>query len=334
MPKKQKTSPMLMCAICAVTDSGALPEWVMICPPGQTMEGRQGEYVLGRDGRVFHIADAADVVTASIEHEAVYGAPLDEQHKTQLDGRWGGSAPAYGWFKDYRTAANGAIEAKVEWTDLGEAAVTRKHYRFISLAADVYERDGVYEVVAITGGGLTNWQNLEVQALNHQQNNKEDGMLKALLMALCGKEDATQEEALNAIQTLQTARTTLNSQGSVVPKADYDRVSTALNAAQAELKTNKETAFKEKVTAAINAAVEAGKVSPASKPFWEKTIATEDALNSFETDFVAKAPVLTPDQSAPTGTPPGGSGTALNQSTLEMGRIFGNSKEDLEKYGK
>ena len=94
----------------------------------------------------------------------------------------------------------------IELNNLGLDAVDNKHYRYASVA---FEFDfETLEILFIKGAGLTNNQNLQVQALNNRlpanagANQQEDGMLKALLTALGLKEDASQETALNAIQVL------------------------------------------------------------------------------------------------------------------------------------
>lgn len=288
--------------------------------------------VPGRDGRYWKMLDLPAVLTASAEYIAEYGAPLDEGHKMFINAE---GAPAFGWFQSFSEGSDGAISGQCELTDLGAAAIDNKHYRFASVVFD-FDLDTL-EILVIRGAGLTNKQNLQVPALNNQQPPKEDEMNPKLLAALgitpSGDDAKDLTFALNAIEALAADKATaLNAAKTMVPKADYDTVNTALNAAKDKLKQIEEAGFAEKRATAINSAVEAGKVSPASKPYWEKTLTTAEALNSFETDFVAKAPVLTPEQTAPTGELPNG-GTALNAAEKELGDVFGNSAEDLAKYG-
>ena len=106
---------------------------------------------------------------------------------------------------------------------------------------------------------------------------------------------------------------------------------TALNAAQTELKILKGDAFKQKVSAALNKAQTDGKLTPAARAKWEPSITDDTALNHF-TAVMDVSPVLTKDQ-IPAGEAPAG-GTALNAAEIELGKHFGNSEEDLKKYGK
>ena len=324
MPKKHKIySAQCTMALNAVGD-GAVRTINLL--PAPLADGT----IPGRDGRCWKLNHAEAVIAASNAYIAANGAALDEGHKMFF----APDAPAFGWFKAFAVNEAGGVDGSNELTNLGIEAINNKHYRYASVVFD-YDFETL-EILVIKGAGLTNNQNLQVQALNTQLPadagaNKEDGMLKAILMALCGREDATQEAALARIQELTTAQTALNARGELVPKADLTLALNRAETAETALTGIRSAAFKEKVAAAINAAITAGKVSPASKPYWEKTVLTEEALNSFNDDFVAKAPVLTADQ-VQTEQPE--TGTALNAAEKAIGTVFGNSTEDLIKYGK
>ncbi len=284
----------------------------------------------GRDGRYWKLLNADAIITASNAYVASNGSPLDEGHKMYYTP----DAPAFGWFKSFAVNADGGIDGVLELNNLGLEAIDNKHYRYASVAFE-YDFETL-EILFIKGAGLTNNQNLQVQALNNRLpagagNNEEDGMLKKILMALCGKEDATEEAALGRIQELTTAHTALNARGEMVPKQQLIDATTALNTAQTELKTLKGDAFKEKVTTALNKAQTDGKLTPAARAKWEPSITDETALNHFN-DVMEVSPVLTKDQ-IPAGEVPAGD-TALNAAEIGLGKHFGNSEEDLKKYGK
>jgi phage I-like protein len=325
MPKKQKIqSAMCVMALNAAGD-GATRTIHLIPKP------LEDGTVPGRDGRYWKLSSPEAVVAASNAGLEKFHAPLDEGHKMF----YSPDAPAFGWFQSFGVSEDGGISGVNELTDLGLNAINNKHYRYASVVFD-YDLETL-EILVIKGAGLTNNQNLQVQALNTQLPagagaNKEEGMLKAILMALCGREDATQEQALNAVQVLKTAQTALNAQGEMVPKQQLLDATTALNTAQAELKTLKEAGFKEKVAAALNTAQTAGKLTPAARAKWEEMIKDDAALNHFRSVMDA-SPVLTKDQAQPAGDPPG-SATAINAAEKALGEVFGNSEEDLKKYGK
>ncbi|MFH1984129.1 MAG: phage protease [Pseudomonadota bacterium] len=79
---------------------------------------------------------------------------------------------------------------------------------------------------------------------------------------------------------------------------------------------------------AVTAAMKAGKITPDQKP-WATDYATRD-LPGFTT-FVAKAPVVITPGKLPDSTleAPG----AVSDATMTVAKFFGNTKEDLEKYG-
>lgn len=325
MPKIQKIKSALCVMALNAAGDGATRTIHLIPKP------LEDGTVPGRDGRYWKLSNPEAVVAASNAALALQHAPLDEGHKMF----YSPDAPAFGWFQSFAVNADGGVEGINELTDLGINAIDNKHYRYASVVFD-YDFETL-EILVIKGAGLTNNQNLQVQALNTQLPagagaNKEDGMLKAILMALCGREDATQEAALGRIQELMTAQTALNARGEMVPKQQLLDATTALNTAQTELKTLKATGFKEKVTTALNAASAAGKLTPAARAKWEPVITDDAALNHFN-DVMEAMPVLTKDQLPEGGNPPG-SATALNAAEKAIGDVFGNSEADLAKYGK
>jgi phage I-like protein len=313
------------CVALNAAQDGAAPEWVELIPAG--------ELVIGLDGRKWIMTDAQKVVDASNALIRTDGdSPIDKEHLMFLRD---GDGEAYGWVKEYRLAANGSIEGRVEWTDLGIEAVSRKHYRFVSVAFDFDYN--TMEVMVVKGGGLTNRKNLRVAALNNTQPNTEENMDPKLMAALglvpTGDQAKDTAAALNAIQQLQSAHATaLNAQKDLVPRADLQTALNAKDALQAKIDQINADTFKAKVETAVNAAVVAGKVTPGTKQYHLDTIKTPEALNSFEATY-GKAPALMPEAAAaPDGSPD--EQTALNAAELEIAAVFGNTAEDLKKYGK
>jgi phage I-like protein len=314
-------------SIALNAQNGTVPEWVELIPPGPIVKGR--------DRRMWQMEDSQRVVDASNAWAKANGAPLDVEHATQIKAPQGEPAPACGWFAEYRVAANGAIEARVEWTDLGKGYVERREYRFISVAFD-YDL-GSYEILMIVGGGLTNRKNLSVAALNSETENKEKAMDKELLKALDLPETATTAQALNAIQQLKTDRATaLNAAQTppldkFVPRADYDTALNRADSAEEKIKEGEANALKADVQTAINAAVEGGKIAPANKGWYEETLTTREALNGFQ-KMVAAAPKVVAETPAAGGETPE-IATALNQSDKAVAAQMGISEDDVKKYG-
>lgn len=313
-----------ICVALNAAADGSVPEWAELIPAGQL--------VIGLDGRNWIMPDAQRVVDDSNAYikDDLQGAVLDKEHMTQLH-EFGG--PAFGWFKEYRLNAAGGIEARVDWTDLGTEAVKKRHYRFISVVFD-YDIDS-REILQITGGGLTNKNNLRVSALNKQNPTEEHmdpKLMEALGLTPTGDQAKDLAAALNAIQTLKTDHATaLNAQRDLVPRADLQTALNAKDALQQKLDKIESDAFDAKVESALNAAVKAGKITPATKEYHKGTIKTPEALNAFEATY-GKAPAIVDGEGrAPDGSPE--EKTALNAAEKQIGDAFGNSEEDLKKHG-
>src|SRR5690606_19872896 len=117
-----------------------------------------------------------------------------------------------------------------------------------------------------------------------------------------------------------------------VPRADHDNVKAALNAAQEELTSIKKGQRDEKIETAINAALKAGKITPATVEYHTAQCQAEGGLERFE-KFVESAPVIGDVSDLDTRTPKGGQDTALNAEQQRIANLFGNSAEDIAKYG-
>jgi phage I-like protein len=230
--------------------------------------------------------------------------------------------------------SDGSVWGAVEWTPRGLELVKNREYRYYS-PAFLYEKPTL-TIRGIASVGLTNKPNLDVLALNREE--KEHNMdLKTLLVKLGLAETATLEEALNAIGKMQGDLSTALNQAQVpslekfVPRGDYNAVlARATNAEQAlneKTKADLETA----INAEVDAAVKAGKVTPATKDYHVANCRQEGGLESFQ-KFVAAAPVIG-DASGLSGKTPQGDAVSLNAEERAIADQFGNSVEDIQKYG-
>lgn len=257
--------------------------------------------------------------------------PIDWEHSTQLKGAKGEPAPAAGWGKQLEVR-DGAIWARSDWTPRGTESINAKEYRYISPA---FEHDAAGNITRIVSAGLTNVANLHLAALNSQgtENTMNPEVLKALGLA----EGATTEEVLAAIEALKTkskeAETALNrkappSLDEYVPRAQYDvalnRITTLEQGAQAQ----KQSALEQEIEQAIDAAKKAGKVTPATEPFYLATCRQEGGLAKFR-DFIKTAPVVVSAEALVTGKPVPGSETALNAQQIEVAKNCGLTPEEF-----
>jgi len=170
-------------------------------------------------------------------------------------------------------------------------------------------------------------------------NNGEDSMnlSKAICAALGLADNATEAQAISAINQLRAdIDTARNAQQTpsldlYVPRADYDaQVQRATNAEQ-QLESIKTEAQEAEIKTEIEAALNAGKITPASVEFYTASCAQEGGLERFR-KFCESAPQIVPDTELDNKKPEG-DGTALNAEAQAVADQFCNSVEDIKKYG-
>ena len=323
------TGDELLDALNFELPAGPAPEWLELIPAGVS--------VVGRDGRKWLNDRPADIMAAF--NADARDLVIDTEHATQLKAPNGEPAPAAGWIKALETRENGAIWGPAEWTPGGALAVANREYRYISPVFTYEERSGrIAQLVSI---GLTNRPNLRLTALNQigreSTRSQEDDMLKKLLLALGLAENATEEQALNAIGSLRTDLATALNRAKTpdlqlfVPRADYDQMQTRAINAEKALSDRAQAELEAEISREIDAALKAGKITPATKDFYLATCRQQGGLESFK-KFVASAPVIG-DPSQLDRQPPE-QGLALNADQTKIAQMFGNTADDLKKYGK
>lgn len=311
------------------------PEWIQLLPGGSA--------IVGRDGRAW-INSAPDGVVS----EFVAGAkdmPLDWEHSTELKAPKGEEAPAAGWFKELQVREDGSVWGRIEWTDKGREAVVSKAYRYIS-PVFVYDT-ATNLIVKLTSVGLTNRPNLYLPALNREQQQEDVSMsmnaaqFATLLAALGLAATATAEQAINHVTKMQGDLATALNHASqppldkFVPKADYDAVLAKATNAEQKLADQEKATLETAINAEIDAALKAGKITPATKDYHVAQCRQEGGLDRFKA-FCQAAPTVAADTSSTLSDrrPMSGVESALNAEETQMAAMFGNSAEDIAKYGK
>lgn len=314
-------SPALAINAQAQDVSGQAPEWIPLIPAGQ---------VIGRDGREW-INDQPELILQAFAVNAL-DLPLDLEHATELKATQGDPAPAVGWIVELQNRG-GQIWGRVEWTEAGRNAVESKSYRYVSPVI-VYERAS-RRVVALTSVGLTNRPNLFLQALN----GKEDLMNLDELLAMLGlPKGTTFEAALAHIGKLKGDLVTATNAAAspsldkFVPRADYDAALARATNAETSLADLNRKAKEKDITAAIDKALAEGKITPATVEYHKAQCALDGGLERFA-EYCKAAPVIG-DPSRMDGKRPEDQGAALNAEEKRIAEMFGNSVEDLQKYGK
>jgi phage I-like protein len=289
--------------------------------------------VTGRDGRAWKNPNPRQVVLNSMAR--LPKLPIDENHATDLSAPKGEPSPALGWITALNADERGAIWGNVEWTPRGTAAVGNKEYGFIS---PVFLTDSAGEINCILRAALTNSPNLGLPALNAEtpgQENKstEDKMDKALCAALAIAETATVNDALAAIEKLKTAQNAgqTTDLAAYAPRAELNAALEKAVAAEKRLADLNAEAFKKEAAAAVDAAIAAGKFTPASRETCIALCADATGLEKFKALAAASPAIVDGKAVAPEGTPPEGGKVSLNSEDAALAKAMGYSEEEYKK---
>lgn len=305
------------------TDQGPVPEWVQLIPAGA---------VIGRDGRSWNNSQPEEIIAAFAV--LARDLPIDIEHATELKGPKGDPAPAVGWIQEL-TSRNGEIWGRAEWTEQGKSLVGERAYRYLSPVI-VYDRASG-RIAGVTSVGLTNQPNLKLPALNQSHSNEgadgpeESNMLKALLAALALPETATEAEALAKITGLHTELATATNRAEnpslekFVPRADYDTALAKATNAEQVVATIKKDQLEAAIETTIGAALQAGKITPATADYHRAQCRQEGGLQRFA-DFCKAAPVIA-GASGLDGMSADGGGKALNAEEKKVCAALGISEE-------
>lgn len=314
----------------------------MVLPAGPEVEGR--------DGRKWRLEDPEGVAAASLD--GMRDIPIDWEHASDIKAPKGEEAPAAGWINRLEVR-DGALWGKVEWTERGAAQVAAREYRYLSpLFAHTVKDRVIKQVLSVA---LTNNPNLHLTAMNRREEHEGETMNKEILAALGLPEDATDEQAVTAINTLKQERNSAGllaalglaedatdeqavaavkklktarasaapSLDEFVPRADYDAV-VRNAAASAEQTQNNE------IEDEIKKALDAGKITPATVDYHRAQCKAEGGLKRFQ-EFVRSAPEVAGNTNLG-GRKPAGAGAAPGGDASKIASMFGHKAEDLKEY--
>lgn len=312
----------------SIKDMATVPDWIMLLPAGPE--------VTGRDGRSWRLDQ--QTVLASFG-AANLDLPIDIEHATELKAPEGQPAPAVGWVKELELR-EGAVWGRVEWNNEGGFMIADKQYRYIS-PVFLYDKQTM-QIMRLTSAALTNQPNLALPALNRegtkQPQLEESKMLKKILAALGLAETVDEATALNAVGKLKTDLATALNRAEIpsldkfVPRGDYDAVMARATNAEQKLVDQQKADQEKAINTEIDAALAAGKITPASKDFYVASCRAEGGLAAFK-KFIAAAPVVAKPSGLDGQDPDKDKGLALNADQSKIATMFGNTAEDLKKYG-
>ena len=293
------------------------PAWILLVPADSV--------VSGRDGRRFTNPGPLRLIQAFAENKL--DVVIDLEHSSQTQALEGKPAPAFGWIGELEDR-NGELYGKVDWTEAGLAALARREYRYYSPAYKIDDDNLILRIVSV---GLTNTPNLRLMSLNQEGGDGMDKFIQDARTALGLNTEATEAEVLAKIKELGKT-TSLNSE-TLVPKADLQLALNRAQTAEGELATMKKQAFVSKRDGAIDAAVTEGKISPASKEYYQTSCNSEEALTQFVA-FTKDLPQIVGGRIQATDKKVPGEIVELNSEQLEMAARLGISTEDALKFYK
>lgn len=160
-------------------------------------------------------------------------------------------------------------------------------------------------------------------------------MLKKLLLALGLPETTTEEAALNHVTTLRSDHAIALNQAQnppldrFVPRADYQLALNRATTLETELTSIKNAGLETAINTEIDAALQAGKITPATKDYYIAQCRQEGGLERFR-DFVKVAAVVGADTNLD-DKDPSKTSTALNAEQLEVIERCGLTVEDFKK---
>ncbi len=271
--------------------AGGVPDWIQLTPAGPE--------IAGRDGRSWRLSDPAAVAARTAAEAQPIVIDIDHASETRPAGE---PAPAQGWIEQVEVR-DGALWGRVNWTVAGRALMAAEAYRYVS-PTFLFDR-ATREIVRLTSAALVHRPNLQLTALNSTGDTPEDTqetvqMDKAICEALGLAANATAADAVVAITALKAEQAkALNAAAHpdperFVPRADHDLALNRITAFETDEKARNEAA----INAAVDAAVAAGKVAPASKEYHVATCKAV-GLEKFQAMVAAMPAIASPGNPAP-----------------------------------
>jgi len=308
-----------------------VPEEIRILPYGH-VESRKGP---------FEVDELSYKEISQYFKERKLDVVIDYEHQT-LEGV---QAPAAGWVKSLSYKPGDGIYGIVEWTDKAKEYLKSKEYRYLSPVIARRKTDG--RAVQLHSIGLTNTPAIDgMEAIVNSLNTKFGGNemdLKQIALALGLGEDATEEQIIEAIKSLNAMKAENNT---VACKEVLEALELKDNATVTEVKGKiislknpagyvsaadflalKESIQKKESGDLVELALSDGKITPAQKA-WAEQIALKDPEGFKE--FLKNAPVVIDLKEMKINKDPVKVDKDLE---LSVNKMLGISDEDVKKYG-
>ena len=318
--------------LCLNAQGGEPPKTIELIPPGAT--------VPGRDGRSWKNTRPESVAKNSMSR--IPRLVIDENHATDLSATKGGPSPAMGWITALAAGEGGGITAEVEWTKRGREAVLNREYSYIS---PVFLFDSAGEIMTILRAALTNTPNLNLPALNSENqlvdnntdNNTEEQMKKELCAELGLPETAGDAEVVAATKALNSEKRRLEKATGVdtsayAPRAELNAAQARAEAAEKQVAALNAEQTKRDAVAVVDGAIRDGKIAPASKDSYLALCSDVAGIEKVKAALAASpAGIVGKENQAPDGSPASAAGVALNAEEAGLAKAMGYTPEEFSK---
>lgn len=286
---------------CNFALDATAPDWIQLLPAGPAIQGS--------DGRAWTLPDPA----ALLDEFTARNKPLvvDWEHASEHRALQGLDAPAAGWIDRLETR-DGAIWGHVEWTPKAAQQIAAKEYRFLSPVFTYQKSDS--RIVALVSAGLTNQPNLNLTALNREESPMP--FPTAVCSALALPAGADEPAVIAAIADLARAANRPQADPDLarfVPRPDYDAALNRANTAEAKLAEIEKAQLNQQIETALNQALQAGQICPATVEFYRAGCQKEGGLEAFNQFVKIAPPVLGAAPNLDSQKPP----TALNRAAFD-----------------
>ena len=316
-------------------DVSSAPEEIKILPYGD-VKSRKGPFKVDKE--------SYDLIFQYFTERGL-DIVIDYEHQT-LDGM---QAPAAGWIKNLSYKINDGIYAIVEWTEKAKEYLKNKEYRYLSPVILKRKEDG--RAVQLHSVGLTNTPAIDgMEAIINKLDDGGNKMdLKEIAKALGLAEDATIEQILEAIQTINanvSSKAMKDEEKTVACKEVLEALELKEDATVAEVKGKiitlknpagyvsteefmklKATIEKKEGNDLVQIALSEGKITPAQKEWAEQTALKDpEGFKSFLKTAPAVVDLKEINYKKEEKKP-------NSELELSINKMLGISTEDVKKYG-
>ena len=308
-----KTNPVLFAFAFPLQASGNdSAVWQKLFPAGETN---------ALDGRAF-LNDAPGVVVQNFAADKVQ-LMVDIDHCSE---RFGGGA-AEGWVEEMEVRQH-AIWGRIFWTDEGRLKIKSRQYQYLSPA---FILEGTTaRVLRFTSIALVNRPAMHLRALARQDSMKGEKMSKEQPQPPSPpiRSEGQKTEAPPVVQTADREPSTQTPSLSLaVPRADHDAVVARAVAAEQALAQHLAAGREKEIEAAVDQAVKAGKIVPASRDYHLAQCRKDGGFEEFKS-YIASAPALLQPQKLPAAPVATGRKT-MNKTEVRVARAMGVPREDF-----